>query len=117
MGQVSVNVNGRDYPVACDDGQEDHVSRLGEYLDKRASGLSEQVGAVSEGRLLVMTGLLVADELSEAYDEVEKLQQEAKEIASKARNQALEETEDSYALALNTLAEKIERIADSLQKN
>ena len=38
----------------------------------------EQVGAVSEGRLLVMTGLLVADELSEAYDEVENFNKKQK---------------------------------------
>ena len=114
---ISIMLNGRKYPVSCDYGQEENVLRLDSYIDNIYSGLSEQIGAVSEGRLLVMTGLLVADELSEAYDEVEKLQQEAKEAAEQARGQTLEEIEDSLSQLLNKLSDRIEHIADSLQKN
>tara|TARA_B100001142_G_C14008050_1_gene529324 strand:+ start:110 stop:463 length:354 start_codon:yes stop_codon:yes gene_type:complete len=117
MGQVSVTINGRSYPVACDDGQEEHVSRLAAYLDKRAIGLADQIGSVSEARLLIMTSLLVADELSEAYDEVEKLQQDAKAIETRAREETLNQLENVFAESINNLAVRIEYIADSLETN
>jgi len=116
MGQVAVTINGRKYPVACDDGQEEHVTRLAAYLDKRAVEIGDQVGAVSEGRLLVMTSLLVADELSEAYDEVERLQDEAKIADKRARETAQVAVEDRYAGTVAGLAERIERIAATLEK-
>ena len=34
MGQVSITIRGRQYQIACDDGQEAHVARLGRYLDQ-----------------------------------------------------------------------------------
>ena len=78
MAQLSVTIHGRNYPIVCDDGQEEHVTRLAAYIDKRATEIAETVGQVGDGRLLVMTSLLVADELSEAYDEMERLQVAAK---------------------------------------
>lgn len=117
MGQVAVTINGRNYPIACDDGQEEHVARLAAYLDKRALELADQVGAVSEGRLLVMTSLLVADELSEAYDEVERLQEDAKAADKRARDKAEADVEARFAQTVDGLAARIERIAASLENN
>ena len=39
MAQVSITLRGRSYQIACDDGQEAHLSRLGRYLDDRATQL------------------------------------------------------------------------------
>jgi len=114
MAQISVKINGREYPIACDDGQEDNVSRLAVYLDKRSSGIIEQVGSVSEGRLLVMLALLVADELSETYDELDDLRRQIKDVESKARSQAVEELEGIFTDKINYLSECVERVADSL---
>ncbi|MEQ8196306.1 MAG: cell division protein ZapA [Rhodospirillales bacterium] len=71
MAQVSVTINGRKYPIACDDGQEAHLSRLASYVDNRIRELVAAVGQVDHSRLLVMVSLLVADELSDAYAELE----------------------------------------------
>jgi cell division protein ZapA len=65
MAQIQIMINGRAYLVACADGQEAHVERLGRYLDQKIAGLIESVGQVGDARLLLMAGLLVADELSE----------------------------------------------------
>jgi cell division protein ZapA len=73
VGQVSVTVNGRTYDVACDDGQEEHLVELSRYLDRRVGDLIASVGQVGEARLLLMTSLLLADELSEAYAEADAL--------------------------------------------
>jgi cell division protein ZapA len=73
MAQVSVRINGRQYQVACEDGQEAHLDKLAAYIDQRVSELVKDVGQVGDARLLVMSALLIADELADAYDELSEL--------------------------------------------
>jgi cell division protein ZapA len=73
MAQVSVRINGRHYQVACEDGQEAHLQKLAAYIDERVAELVRDVGQVGDARLLVMSSLLIADELADAYDELEEL--------------------------------------------
>ena len=70
MAQVDVTINDRAYRIACDDGQDGHVSQLAEYLDSRVQELVSSVGQVGDARLLVMASLLIADELSETIAEL-----------------------------------------------
>src|SRR5271154_4469632 len=63
MGSVQVTVNGRTYSVACDEGQEAHVARLGSYLEQKVGQLVKAVGQVGDARLLVMASLMITDEL------------------------------------------------------
>ena len=63
MGSVQVTVNGRNYSVACDEGQEAHVVRLGSYLEQKVGQLVKAVGQVGDARLLVMASLMITDEL------------------------------------------------------
>ncbi len=71
MGQVTIQVNGRDYALACDDGEEPHVRELADFVNARLSQLVEGVGQVGESRLLLMTALMIADELSDALERIE----------------------------------------------
>jgi len=68
MAQVDVTINGRDYRIACEDGQEQHLIGLASYLNARVAELVREVGQIGDTRLLVMAGLLVADELSDMKD-------------------------------------------------
>ncbi|MBK1667744.1 hypothetical protein CKO28_06815 [Rhodovibrio sodomensis] len=65
MGQVAVDINGRRFQVACDDGQEDHVRELGAYIDGKVKQVADQIGQVGDPRLLLMASLLITDELYE----------------------------------------------------
>src|SRR6185312_7462718 len=76
MPLVNVLVNGRAYTVACDKGEEDHVRDLGQFLGGRVRQLSESVGQVGDARLLLMAGLVVCDELTEALAKLEEREQE-----------------------------------------
>jgi cell division protein ZapA len=62
MPLVNVLVNGRAYTIACDDGEEDHLRELGTFVDKRVQELTGSVGQVGDTRLLLMAGLVIADE-------------------------------------------------------
>jgi cell division protein ZapA len=80
MGQVSVTVNGRNFMVACDDGQEDHVTELAVYIDGHVTELANSVGQVGDARLMLMASLLVTDELSEMINRVEALETEVADL-------------------------------------
>lgn len=109
MGQVNINIRGRQYQIACDDGQEAHLARLGRFLDQRAEQLHAAAGSVSDALLLVMTSLVVADELTDAIAELEALK-------SNSGNAARVAAETAAAAAINTLAERVERIAAGLEE-
>lgn len=72
MPQVDVAINGRNYQIACDEGEEAHLAQLGEYVDRRVKELVTSVGQVGDSRLLVMVSLLIADELAETYADLKK---------------------------------------------
>ena len=109
MPQVTVQINGRGYQIACDDGQEAHLARLGSYIDNRVQELVAAVGQVGDVRLLVMVSLLLADELSDAYAELK--------VASANRSGAARlEREENLTVALESVAQRIETIAESLEK-
>ena len=71
MAQVNISINGRNYEIACDDGEEAHVLKLGKYIDDKISELVVRMGQIGDARLLVMTALLISDELSDAYAKLE----------------------------------------------
>ncbi len=77
MAQVSIQINGRDYLIACEDGEEKHLVFLADYVNRQVEGLVESVGQVGEARLLLMASLLLADELAEASQELEDLKADA----------------------------------------
>ena len=108
MSQVTVQINGRSYQIACDDGQEAHLARLGQYIDNRVQELVAAVGQVGDARLLVMVSLLLADELSDAYSELK--------VASANDGAAARlDREENLTTALESVAHRIEIIAESLE--
>lgn len=110
MAHVSVTINGRKYPIACDDGQEAHLSRLAAYVDRRIGELVAAVGQVGDAHLLVMASLLVADELSDAYTELDTPQ--AGEEGFVTRRQM----DERLSSGIDSLAERIEGIAERLER-
>lgn len=106
MGQVTVSINERRYEIACDDGQEAHLTRLSRYIDKRVAELVASVGQIGDARLLVMASLLIADELSEVYTELENER-------STGGNAPVPM---SAAPAIESLAGRLEKIAERLEQ-
>ena len=76
MANVAVTVNGRTYDLTCNDGQEPHLRALATEIGGRVEDLVKTIGQAGEARLLLMVGLLLADELADANAEIDRLQQE-----------------------------------------
>lgn len=120
MAQVTLTVNGRNYEVACGDGEEARLSALAAEIDDRVKDLAKAVGQVGEARLLLLAALLLADELQEggkksgngaAQPDRPKLKElAAREEAVAAEAKRLSDVAhrlDSYAERLETIAERL----------
>lgn len=65
MGQVSVIFNNQEHHLACQDGGEERLKMLADYVSDRSRSLVERMGPVGDTRLLLMTAIIIADELDE----------------------------------------------------
>lgn len=63
MGQVSVTLNGRTYRLACGDGEEARLAEIATYVKSKLDHLAIEFGQAGDDRLLLMTALLITDEL------------------------------------------------------
>lgn len=113
MPLVEVVVNGRNYQVACDVGQEDRLRELAQQFDKRVQVLASSVGQVGDARLLLMAGLVITDELSGATAKALEREKEVTALKSKLANgsETLEKAESGIAELLEQAAIRIESIA------
>jgi cell division protein ZapA len=118
MTQVSVTINGRQFRMACEDGQEDHLMNLARDLDSRIEGLRSKFGEIGDTRLTVMAALTIADALAETNQRIKKLEDDIAAIQG-TRVEAADRAKDSQeavAAALNAAAERIETITKKLNQ-
>jgi cell division protein ZapA len=108
MSMVEIQVNGRRHQVQCGDGEEPRLRRLAAYIDSCAGKLLQQHGQLPEAKVLLLTSLLVADELSDAYEEVKRLKGQLNEQTKRADGEA--------AQALERVSARLEQLAEALEK-
>ncbi len=118
MAQVNVTINGRQYRMACEDGQEDHLRQLAKELDDRINSLRGQFGEIGDSRLVVMAALMIADDVVEIRKKMRRLEQEM-EALQDARGAAAERAQATQAAliaAFTSAAERIEGMAKKLNQ-
>jgi cell division protein ZapA len=116
MGQVSVTINGRQYRMTCEDGQEAHLMRLAKDLDLRIDELRAKFGEIGDMRLTVMAALTIADELAEASQRLRGLEEEliALQDARVVAADRAQATQVAIVTAFNAAAERIEKVVEKL---
>jgi cell division protein ZapA len=118
MSHINVTINGRQYRMACEEGQELRLLKLAENLEQRITNLRGKFGEIGDARLTVMAALTVCDELIDANQRVQALEQELEGLRS-VRNQATDRaraTQAAVAKALNAAAERIEKTTQVLNR-
>jgi cell division protein ZapA len=118
MSQVNVTINGRQFRMACEDGEEARLSRLAEDLDASIATLRTRFGEIGDTRLTVMAALTLADQLSETKEKLQRLEPELATLrnASVASADHSQATQSAVVAALNAAAERIENITKSLNE-
>lgn len=118
MAQVNVTINGRQYRMGCDEGQEAHVTKLAQDIDDLINRLRQTHGEIGDQRLTVMAALTVADELSEQQSKMRRLEDEiaALQDARFVAAERAQQTQTAIVAALNAAAERIEEITHQLNQ-
>ena len=119
MAQVNASIAGRQFRLACEDGQEEHLQALAKDLDERIAQLRKKFGEIGDTRLTVMAALMVADELAEATRKIRRLEEEATALQD-ARVVAADRAKmaaSAVVNAFNSAAERIEAITKKLNQS
>ncbi|MCV6586563.1 MAG: cell division protein ZapA [Marinibacterium sp.] len=98
MPEVMIEIGGRKFEVACQEGEESYLQAAAGMLDDEAQVLSDQIGRMPEGRMLLMAGLMLADKTS------------AMEDRAKAAEARLAECEAELARLQNAPAPEPQRV-------
>ena len=104
MGQVVVKVNGRAFALNCADGQEPRIRRLAQYVDAKIGEFIKNLGQIGEARLILLAALVIADELSDANEALQRSAR-TRAVATEAAGR------EAAASGIRGIAERIESIA------
>ena len=118
MSQVNATIAGRQFRLACEDGQEEHLQSLAKDIDQRIIDLRRKFGEIGDTRLTVMAALMLADELAEATKMMRRLEDEiaALQDARLVAGDRAKAASDAVVGALNSAAERIEGITKKLNQ-
>ena len=116
MPEVNVEINGRKYRMACEEGQQQHLIGLAERLNSHVESLKGAVGEIGDNRLTVMAGIAVVDELAEAEKRIKALEQEVLVLTRAGQEVAaeIEALESKFAAKLSDAAKALESVAVTL---
>ena len=116
MAQVTVMIDGKAYRMACEEGQEEHLTELAASFDRYVSHLKGPFGEIGDLRITVMAGIMVMDELSEVSRRLRVLENEM-ETLKKNRDSVLAtsaRTEELVASAIEEVATKVRDLTAKL---
>jgi len=119
MAFINVTINGRQYRMACEEGQESRLMRLAQSLEGRVGELRGKFGEIGDSRLTVMAALMIADELSDASQRIRRLEEElaALQDARVASVDRAKATQQAIKAALDSAAQRIEQLTQALNRS
>jgi cell division protein ZapA len=119
MGTVNATIAGRQFRLACEDGQEEHLQALAGDIDARIADLRQRFGEIGDTRLTVMAALMVADENTEITRKLRRLEDEvtALQDARQVSSERARAASDAVIGAFNSAAERLEGITKKLNQS
>ncbi len=79
MSEVHVTINNKSYGIACDEGQEERVKELGSYVNERLKALMASGAGSNEVQNMVLTSIILADEIADLQDYNRRLEEQLTE--------------------------------------
>ena len=118
MPEVNVEINGRKYRMACEEGQQQHLIGLADRFNTHVEALKGAVGEIGDNRLTVMAGIAVVDELAEAERRIKALETEVVVLTRAGQEVAaeIEALEAKFASKLSDAAKALEGVAGVLDE-
>ena len=123
MPEMRIEIGGREFEVACQDGEEHFLRAAAKLLDAEATALVGQIGRMPEARMLLMAGLMLADKTAGLEDQLRTTEERAsvaERVAANARaNPERIEVPVIPDIVTDTLAEiaaRAEALADRIEE-
>ena len=119
MANVNIKFNGRDYLLSCDDGQEESLKKLTQFLDRKYNQLKDKLGNIGENKLLLITTIGLIDEYFDLKERVTLQKNKIDDLANKfleIKSLAIKykDSKDSEIKELNL---EIDKFKKSIKKN
>ena len=111
MAEVKVSIGGRDFEVACQDGEEHYLQSAAGLLDNEAAALNDALGRMPETRMLLMAGLMLADKTASLEDQLKAAPSEEGGKDKSARKRA-KKAEAALGAAQSKLADAKAKLAE-----
>lgn len=110
MAELNIKIHGRNYAIACDDGQEQRVADLAAYVEEKVNAIAEAGAGASEPHLLVLTAIVMADEVFDLQSNSANTNQ-----APLSGLTITEKDEGDIVDAIDMMARRINAMADKLK--
>ena len=122
MPEETITIGGKSFVVACQDGEEDYLRAAAAMLDAEARTLIDQIGRLPESRMLLMSGLMLADKTAGAEDRARTAEAALAEAQAEiARLRAAPAVSGAGAKpdlsTLSALADRAEELADKIEQS
>ena len=120
MPEVAINIGDKKFTVTCQPGEESALEVAASLLNNEAAFLVNEIGQLSEQKLLLMSGLMLADKMATQSEKLAKSEIALEEALKKA--QTLEENVNLQQVPVAedlleefmTITEKAEKLASKI---
>jgi cell division protein ZapA len=85
MPDLTIEIGGRVFEVACEPGQEPSLARAAQLLDAEAAKVTDAIGKSTEKRMLLLAGLMLADTMTALEDRYAALEDRLRHAEERAR--------------------------------
>ena len=119
MANVNIRFNNKDYLLSCDDGQEESLKKLTNFLDKKYLEFKDKLGNIGENKLLLITTIHLIDEYFDLKQKISKQKMKLDEISNKfkeIKSLAIEYKKDKD-LEISRLNEELENFKKTIEEN
>ena len=121
MANVSIKFNNKEFLLACEDGQEEHLEELLIQINKKFNNLKNDLGNLGENKLLLITAVKIMDEYYETKKKVDQKKEELNNLSNKFKELKsliydYRDTKESEIEKLNLDHENLKQEIDDNQK-
>ena len=121
MANVSIKFNNKEFLLACEDGQEEHLEELLIQINKKFNNLKNDLGNLGENKLLLITAVKIMDEYYETKKKVDQKKEELNDLSKKFKELKsliydYRDTKESEIEKLNLDHENLKQEIDNNQK-
>ena len=121
MANVSIKFNNKEFLLACEDGQEEHLEELLIQINKKFNNLKNDLGNLGENKLLLITAVKIMDEYYETKKKVDQKKEELNDLSKKFKELKsliydYRDTKESEIEKLNLDHENLKQEIDDNQK-